>query len=223
MAQGLLQMTTCATLRANIEQAKGARATLLQQLAANGTQLAAAERNWRRFEGARILGTRLTSETRERVSSMFSAIGTAALEATFGPAASFSVEFDESTDAKIRRATLVASDGIVSGDPTEKSGNSVSSVLSTLLRMAVIIIHPRLRNLLVADEPLYGIDPSRHGVVVAVHKDLVQGHGLQEIIISHDAADELADAADVVIEVSRADERAPSRVKVTRKRECEEF
>jgi hypothetical protein len=205
-------------IRSQVDQALGAQTALRSQLAIANSKLDNVDTQWKLYETAKQVGTRITTQTRERVAAIFGGIGTSALRVIFSDQAEFSIRFDGEEDAKTRRAWLLVSDGNVAGDPTKKSGNSVNSVLSSLLRMAVVILHPGLSKFVALDEPLYGVNESKFSAVADVYRDLVDNHQLQTVVITHSGAAEFKEVADVVIEVSRPDPSKPSIVNIMDKR-----
>ena len=203
------------TILSEIQQLIGRRDQIRQQLADLERRLSETNRTWQRHEGARLIGQWLTERTREQVRAVFSSIGTAALQAVFGPTAGFSIESDV-TESGQRRAFLTAHDGSVSGDVADKSGNSVAAVLSTMLRRAVIIMHPKLDNILIADEPLYGIDASRFEDMARIERQMVDDHGMQIVVITHGGAEDYDAVADVSIRARKEYIGAGDTVGVTR-------
>ena len=151
-------------------------------------------------ESARLIGQYLTEQGRTEIKNIFEGIGTAALKVIFGDDAEFHVDYRK-TDSDTRQAYLRVSAGNVSGDPLTNSGNSVAAVLSTLLRRAVIILDPALRNILICDEPLSGLDASKMEDVATIDREMVDNQDMQLIIITHAGVENYLKLADTVIEV----------------------
>jgi hypothetical protein len=154
----------------------------------------------RRNEAAGIIGRKITDDTREIVSNVFSSIGTAALRSVLDPEADFRIEFSE-TEGGRRRADLIATCGGVGGNVVDKGGNSAASILSAALRRSVIILHGGLQNLVAADEPLDSVDVGKLGGAAAMDSELVREHGMQLVVVSHHAAEEYASLCDVLLTV----------------------
>ena len=194
--------SSLAATKATLQRAQGRRDQLQHQLSDIHQKETATLKRWKTYEGGRIVGQWLTDTTRENVQTIFGGIGTAAVQAVFGKDASFTIEFTE-TERGIRRAQLlVEADGVI-GDPTHKSGNSVAAVLSTVLRRAMILLHPRLRNILIADEPLYGIDSGRVRDMAEIDRQMVDEHDMQLVVITHEGAEDYWELADTRIMVER--------------------
>lgn len=202
-------------ITSQLQQMVGRRTQVETQLGAARSKLESLRSEWALDESARIIGVHITEKTRSRVKSIFDGIGTAALQSVFGDGSQFSVEFDQ-TETQKRRAWLCVDSAGVKGNPTEKSGNSVAAILSTMLRRAVIILHPELRNIIFCDEPLEGIDIQKQPGMAAIDREMVDAHGLQMIIVTHAASDAYADKADVVVQVERSSPRK-SEVRVNAK------
>ena len=197
-------MNSLTTLRDALSQASGRREQLqLQQGRLHALRIES-EQGWRRYEAARIIGLYITDETRKDIKRTFDGIGTAAMQAVFGPQSSFSIEFDQ-TEANRRRAWLTVDTGGVAGDVQDKSGNSAGAVLSTMLRRAMVLLNPALANVMVLDEPLYGIDDGKVGDMAEIDREMVDAHELQIICITHQGAEEYRQLADVVIDARRED------------------
>jgi ABC-type dipeptide/oligopeptide/nickel transport system ATPase component len=189
-----------------LQQLAGRRAQVQTQLAAADEKLKTVLSQWKIDETARIIGVHVTEKTRKRVKSIFDGIGTSALQAVFGPDSKFEIKFDQ-TESQRRRAWFCVDTAGVQGDPTQKSGNSMEAVLSTMLRRAVIILHPQLTNFLACDEPLSGIDVDKQPGMALLDREMVDAHGMQILVVTHDSAQAFADQADAVIEVERTGPR----------------
>jgi len=198
-----------------LQQMAGRRAQISADLGQAKVSLEATRREWALDETARIVGVHVTDRTRQRVQSIFGGIGTAALQAVFGDGSDFRIEFDQ-TESQRRRAFFCVETNGVRGDPMEKSGNSVAAVLSTILRRAVVILHPELRNLLIADEPLEGVDAQKQNGLVQIDREMCDSHSLQLVVVSHIASEMYQDIADVVVQVERDSPRT-SQVQVTKR------
>ena len=196
----------------------GRRDELRERLADLDDEITSRTNTLRCHDSARIIGQWLTDQTRSDVQAIFGGIGTAALRAVFGPAARFAIDFTETPAGKRQAILLAEADGVV-GDPVRKSGNSVSAVLSTVLRRAMILLHPRLRNVLIADEPLYGIDSGRLSDMAQIDREMVDDHGLQIIVITHEGEECYRELADVILDVEKQD--GESRIEITDNRKIE--
>ena len=155
-------------------------------------------------ESARLIGQYLTEQGRNEIKSIFEGIGTAALKVIFGDDAEFHVDY-RNTEGNTRQAYLRVTAGNVTGDPLTNSGNSVAAVLSTLLRRAVIILDNSLRNILICDEPLSGLDRGKMGDVAIIDREMVDNQNMQLIIITHSGVEDYIALADTVVEVSKVD------------------
>ena len=184
-------------LAARVHNLVGQRDIVTKSLESARASAASLQRDWDLNESARIVGQWLTERARNDIQQVFGGVGTAALQALFGSEIEFSVEFDE-TPAGKRRAHLVVSERGVRGNPLSKSGNSVAGVLSTTLRRAMIILHPGLRNVLVADEPLSALDTGRQPEMAEIDRQMCDKHNLQYIVITHEGDDVYKGIADVV-------------------------
>lgn len=190
-------MTTTAIAQ-RIHTIVGRRDATADELSSSRAKVTTLQHEWDRDESARIVGQYLTERARDDVQSVFGGVGTAALQALFGPEIKFSVEFDETPKSGKRRAHLVVEERGVKGDPLARSGNSVAGVLSTILRRAMIVLHPKLRNVLIADEPLSALDTGRQPEMAEIDRQMCDDQGLQYIVITHEGEGNYEGLADVV-------------------------
>ena len=193
-------MTTTAELAARYQQLVGRRDLLKEDVKARSAEAEQLHGDWKLHEAVTIIGRFATEKTRNRVKQVFDGIGTSALQAVFDADSTFSLEFVQTPSGK-RQARMVAHVGDVKGDPLLTSGNSTAAVLSTVLRRAVIILHPKLLNLLIADEPLSGLDTGRVRELALIDRDMVDDHGMQYIAIVHEGDDEYTEIADSIVSV----------------------
>ena len=200
-----------------LSMAEGRRDQLTSDVAASNTELAQKQAEFARYDAARLVGTWVSEKTREEVRTVFSSIGTSALQAIFGEDSSFDILFNETPSGK-RQAQLAFCAGGVSGDVLRKGGNSAGAVLSTMLRRAMILLDNRLHNVLFADEPLYGIDAQKVEIMARLDRALVDNNGIQIVVITHDGEDEYREIADVSIEVVKGDDGI-SRPHITQREE----
>ena len=191
-------------LQSKLQRALGKRDTLLQDYSKLHDYYDEIQDRYIIAESARLIGQYLTEQGRTEIKNIFEGIGTAALKAIFGETAEFHVDYRK-TDSDTRQAFLRVSIGNVSGDPLTNSGNSVAAILSTLLRRAVIILDPTLRNILICDEALSGIDEGKMEDVAVIDREMVDSQGMQLITITHDGVTEYLSLADTVIEVKMVD------------------
>ncbi len=187
-----------------LSRAQGRRDQLVADIDELSADLASKRREFDVYDAARIIGTWVSESTREDVRVVFSSIGTAALQAIFGDDCNFDIVFNE-TDSGKRQAQLAFCIDGVGGDVLRKGGNSAGAVLSTMLRRAMILLDSRLANILVADEPLYGIDSQKVSIMARLDRALVDNNNLQLVVITHDGEDDYKEIADVVIEVTKKD------------------
>jgi ABC-type molybdenum transport system ATPase subunit/photorepair protein PhrA len=209
-------VTDLSSISRTLSMAEGRRAQLQQDLQSLDTELKQKQQEFETYDAARLVGTWISDTTREDVRTVFASIGSSALQAIFGGDSSFDILYNETKSGK-RQAQLAFTVDGVSGDVLRKGGNSAGAVLSTMLRRAMILLDPRLANLLIADEPLYGIDATRVSTMAALDRALVDENGMQLIIITHDGEDDYRELADVVIEVSKVD--GVSQAKITQREE----
>lgn len=199
-----------------ISRAQGRRDQLASDIWNLETELSKKQHEFAVYDAARLIGTWAAEKTREDVRIVFSSIGTSALQAIFGGDSSFDIVFTETNSGKRQAQLSFCVDG-VGGDVLKKGGNSAGAVLSTMLRRAMILLDPRLENILIADEPLYGIDAQKVSIMAQLDRALVDNNDLQLIVITHDGEDDYKELADVVIEVSKVD--GVSRAKITQREE----
>lgn len=168
-----------------IAQYEGRKVELEEQKAALSDKLDTAVNERASLYTAAQIGQWITDRVRSKVRNIFTNVGTKALQAIFGPDTKFLMQTDI-TDAGNRRCRLlIERDGVIQ-DPVRASGNSVGAVLSTLLRRLVILLHPDLSNVIIADEPLYGIDRGRADQMAMVDREMCDEHDMQFIGIMHE-------------------------------------
>ena len=127
-------------------------------------------------------------------------ITTTALQTMFGDDIKSVWRMSEA-DKKPQIEVLVETDGGL-GDPLRTCGNSVSAVLSGIIRRAFLLMTPQ-EHTLFADEPLYGIDSEKITQMASVDRDIVDETGIQYIIVTHEGAGSYKNVAEVTINVSR--------------------
>lgn len=191
-------------LQSKLQRALGRRDQLLQDHDKLKEYYDEMQSRYITAESARLIGQYLTEQGRTEIKNIFEGIGTAALKAIFGGTAEFHVDYRK-TDSDTRQAFLRVSIGNVSGDPLTNSGNSVAAILSTLLRRAVIILDPMLRDILICDEPLAGLDESKMGDIATIDREMVDSQNMQLITITHEGKENYIEMADTVIEVTMID------------------
>jgi len=174
-----------------LDQARSAR------MAAD-KQEAAAEVDKLATQLLRSLGENL----RGRLKSLLEPLCTDALRDIYGPTARFEINFRQTASGKHRAEILTAGEDGFLGPPATTDGGSVCEVLSLVLRVSMLMIHyPRLRPVIILDEPLSTLDenkiPALGGFIRSVVDRLSEtGIRLQMIMTAHHLARELAPYAD---------------------------
>ena len=147
---------------------------------------------------------KLSSSARERVAEVIGPICSAALQDVFDPSYSLDVTHQQQPSGKwISR--LVASDGVVAGNPLTIRGGSVTNVLSTFLPPTIALLRPDLVAPIFAyDEPLVGISGERlRACAEAIYQVTHNPSRPVQILMTTQLTDVWDDLADVRLHLSK--------------------
>lgn len=194
-----MNLDTASILRdfAGIEQAVSGASLSLRNAEAH---LATAKVEHDEISAAVDLITAAADTQRDSVRKNVENVVTAALRAVFGENLSLSLDVD------IKRGVVSMEPFVVYGSPHRRVpvteiGGGVADVIAFAFRVAVVCLRrPRLRPVIIADEPFKHVSAEYLSNVAAMLRDLADRTGLQLIIVSHET--EIAAEADRLIAVS---------------------
>lgn len=174
-------------LRNQLEQEKGRRKHLEEAIVKSKEQLTSLNRDKINTEQAQIIIQEVAKKTQEQVAFHISGIVSMALAAIFDDPYEFKIRF-VTRRGRTEADLLLERDG-VEIDPMGAVGGGVIDVVSFALRVALwSIAVPKLRAVLILDEPFKflsrGYQPKASAMIQEISKKL----GIQFIIVSHDPA-----------------------------------
>ena len=192
-------MLNLSQLRQRLEQQKGQKIRVENDLANITVELKDATRSLHRHEEAKEIIRSVGLRTQEQLSFHISDITTLALEAVFADPYELKVEFVQRRNKTECDLLFVRNDTAV--DPITASGGGAVDVASFALRIASwSMMRPRTRNTIILDEPLRFLSEDNQERASAMIKEISQRLGLQFIIVTHN--DTLTSYADRVFTTS---------------------
>jgi len=192
-------MSRIQTIRNRLEQKKGSRNQIEDQVQELQRRNLATDKEIRRQEQAREIIREVGLKTQESLQYHISDITSMALEAVFDNPYELLVEF-------VQRRNKTECDLIFQRDghrmnPIDSSGVGAIDVAAFALRIASWSMQsPRKRNVIILDEPFRFLSVNYQGKASMMLKELSSRLGLQFIIITHEPT--LAEYADKVFRVN---------------------
>jgi DNA repair exonuclease SbcCD ATPase subunit len=190
--------TKAGLLRSNLEQAKGKRDLLVQQMSQKDADLQEVVRNISTWEQVQILLSKSSEFAREQLKQKIEETVTAALRSVFEDSGiSFHIEL--STGANPAASWQVIStykDFEVAANPEDARGGGVTDVVSLALRLSLLeLARPKHEGPVILDEPGKMISREYLPNVAAFLSKYGEKTGRQIIMVTHHGI--LADASDV--------------------------
>lgn len=171
-----------------------------QQVADAESSLSGAVREHEAVSAAVDLITAAADTQRDSVRKNVEAVVSSALRSVFGPGLSLVLEVEVKRGV-VAMQPLVVYDSPPRRVPLTEVGGGVADVVAFAFRVAVLCLRrPRLRPVLVADEPFKHVSAAYLPNVAALLRELVDRTGLQFMVVSHEP--EIAATADALFEVS---------------------
>ena len=201
---------TVSVLDRRVAEFEGQARLLEQQLAAARSREEAAGEEVALHDQALAAFDQLVERWRVRTEERVSSLITHGLAAVFSDdSISVSVETTTKRDTAHMRF-LLRQGGIELGNLIDGTGGSIVSVFSFLFRV-VVTMHeqPPLRRVMLMDETFRMIAPDHMPALGSLLRELSDRLGFQFVLVSHEQ--ELLDAADVVIEVTKHGDTASVR------------
>lgn len=202
-----------ANIRSNLEQAKGKRDLLQQQLGQKESELRGVIGNISTWEQVQLLLSRSGEYAREQLKQKIEETVTAALRSVFeDPGISFAIELGQSGGNPTANWQVISSymDYEVAANPEDARGGGVTDVVSLALRLSLLeLARPKHDGPVILDEPGKMISREYLPNVAAFLSKYGEKTGRQIIMITHHGI--LADAADVAWFVQQ--EKGVSRAK----------
>lgn len=190
------------TIRKKLEQQKGQRQILLQQIARYQKEITELTEKRDNLEQARELIREAGLRTQQQLQYHISDITSLALSTVFEDPYELKVDFVQRRN-KTECDLLFVRDG-KEIDPLEASGYGAVDVASFALRVASWSMQqPRTRNVIILDEPMRFLSEDRQPYAGKMVKELSERLGLQFIIVTHEEV--FAQYADKVFQVSMKD------------------
>jgi DNA repair exonuclease SbcCD ATPase subunit len=186
-------MGKIAELRTILERRKGQQLQLVKTLMQTKLELKQNQRSLRHHEQARELIRIAGEETQKSLSYHISEITSLALEAVFDDPYTLEVDF-------VNRRNRTECDLYFSRDgnrvdPMDASGGGAVDVASFALRIASwSMMHPRLRNTIILDEPMKNLSKDMQDKASLMLKEVSNKLGIQFICVTHE--EQLASYAD---------------------------
>lgn len=190
------------TIRKKLEQQKGQRQILLQQIARYQKEITELTEKRDNLEHARELIREAGLRTQQQLQYHISDINSLALSAVFEDPYELKVDFVQRRN-KTECDLIFVRDG-KEIDPLEASGYGAVDVASFALRVASWSMQqPRTRNVIILDEPMRFLSEDRQPYAGKMVKELSERLGLQFIIVTHEEV--FSQYADKVFQVSMKD------------------
>lgn len=201
--------TRLAAFRSEVSKAIGRRDALRSQATDARDRFSGSTSRLADLEGAHALLSALCESRRKEVVRTVERVVTAALRSVFGRGVRYRLTVSAGRGA-IQMVGEVGYTRTPRGQKPEvhwytadSLAGGVVDVLSFALRTAVLMLHrPRLRPVLIADEPFKHVSAENLPAVASMLATLAERTGIQFIIISHE--EEIAEEADRVFDVTRA-------------------
>ena len=146
--------------------------------------LAAAKDEQEASQKAQEILQRLAEAVQEKAHQRISEVVTSCLKAVFDDPYEFRIEFERKRGKT--EAVLKFRRGEVEVDPLTASGGGVVDVAAFALRVACLILHrPKLRRLVVLDEPFKFVSSQYRDNVRQMIENLAEDMKVQIIMVSH--------------------------------------
>jgi len=198
-----MRMFDIKSLRNNLEQQKGRKAQIEQDIITTTINLKEQKRVLRRHEQAREVIRTVALKTQQQLQYHISEITTLALESIFEDPYKLEAEFIERRN-KTECDLYFTRDGNPV-DPLDSGGIGAADVAAFSLRCASWSMQtPRSRNTLILDEPFKHLKGRKDNLkVLDLTKEISERMGLQLIIVSDERVDreDIEDRADKIFDV----------------------
>lgn len=186
-------------LRSYIEQQKGKKAQILSSIEKTKTIINEKKIDLKRHEEAKEIIRLIGLETQKQLQVHIGDITSLALEAVYDNPYTLLVEFVQRRN-KTECDILFERDGNRI-DPMDASGGGTVNIASFALRVVSwSMYNPKLRNILILDEPFGQLSIDKQESASNMLKQLSQKLNLQIVMVTH--SEILASAADRIFEVS---------------------
>ncbi len=193
-------MSNIQTLRTTLDMMKGQRQQIERTLTETRSQLKANKRSLRDHEKARELIRLAGVKTQELLSFHIGEIASLALDAVFDDPYKLEVEFIQRRN-KTECDLYFTRDGN-RVDPMDASGGGAVDVAAFALRVASwSMMHPKLRNTIILDEPMKDLSEDMQDKASLMLKEISKKLGIQFIIVTH--KNQLTAYADRIFKVTK--------------------
>lgn len=190
------------TIRKKLEQQKGQRQILLQQIARYQKEITELTEKRDNLEQARELIREVGLRTQQQLQYHISDITSLALSAVFEDPYELKVDFVQRRNKTECDLIFVRDEKEI--DPLEASGYGAVDVAAFALRVASWSMQqPRTRNVIILDEPMRFLSADRQQYAGKMVKELSERLGIQFIIVTHEEV--FSQYADRVFNVSMKD------------------
>lgn len=192
-------MNNIQTLRNQLEQQKGRKAQITQDIGQTQHTIEESKRSLRRHEQAKEIIRTVGIKTQQQLQFHISDIASLALEAVFDNPYELIVEFIQRRN-KTECDLFFSRDG-EKIDPLSASGGGAVDIASFALRVASWSMQkPRSRAVLILDEPFRYLSSNLLPKASLMLKEISKKLNLQIIMVTH--SEELIEDADKVFDVS---------------------
>lgn len=190
-------MSRIQDIRNKLEQQKGKKSQIEQNIATLNSETTQLERSLQRHEKAREVIREVALKTQEQLQYHISDITSLALEAVFDDPYELIAEFVQRRNKT--ECDLYFQRDLNKVDPLSASGGGAVDVAAFALRVASWSMeHPKSRNTIILDEPLRFLSADHQERASVMIKEVSEKLGIQFIIITHEPI--LASYADKVFE-----------------------
>jgi DNA repair exonuclease SbcCD ATPase subunit len=190
---------TIVQLRNHIEQQKGRKEQIIEEISSIKEEIKEKKRNLRRHEEAREIVRIVALKTQSQLQYHISDIVSLALEAVYDNPYTFVTEFVQRRNKT--ECDLYFSRDDAKIDPMDASGGGTVNVAGFALRVASWSMQrPKLRNVLILDEPMGQLSIDKQERASEMLKQISQKLGIQILMVTH--SEILTSSADRIFRVS---------------------
>lgn len=178
-------MPNLPALKRQCEEYSRQRHAAAERLTREREALQGSRRRVEVVEESQILIQGLAKQIQETAHNQIAAVVTRALQSVYGDDYGFRIDFEQKRGKTEAKMVFLKGDEEIS--PLKGSGGGVLDVAAFALRLAcVLLIRPRIRPVIVADEPFKHLDASRRPAVGRLLEELSSELGVQIIQVTHD-------------------------------------
>lgn len=186
-------------LNKHVNEVKGMKKVLKDQLAFNRRRLNLAEAALDDYENAIILMEYVTKRRYESIVGVFEATISAALKDVFDNSYEFKFAFGKRGNAITCEYHIINSEYPKWHDIKYSHGRSVQEVIAVILRIMLVKLDNSLDNVIILDEPLGGLEPTRDAVAAKFLSRVAKKLDMQIIVVTQ--SEKFSACSDNVVEI----------------------